>query len=495
MSSDHIRAGRLSADRSGTIASYLASMDADRWIARADLRVDMAHLLMLTRQDIVDRVSAQQVMKELLHLYRDGLPESVFDTTHEDIHAGIEGHLIDVVGLDAGGRLHIGRSRNDEVATCIRLRLREELCGLLSEINHLRAVFLSRARAETETVMPGFTHLQHAQPTTLAHWMLSYETAFTRDFGRFRDALLRINTCPLGAAAFAGTGYPLDREMTAALLGFDRPHPNSMDAVAGRDFAIEAISACSILMTAISRICEELILWSSSLVAFVNLDDAYCSTSSIMPQKKNPDTAEIMRGKTGTVTGAFFAAQEIAKGLPMSYNRDLQELTPHLWTAISATRDSVVLLAGMIETAEFNRARMKEEAGKGFSTATDLADFLVCEYNLPFRLAHHITGRAVRSGVINLETLEAAAQEMGAFSLIERGLDEQTVTAALDPQASVAMRNLPGGPAPDAINQCLVKATVDCTGDETWTTNQEKHFKAAEIKLILEAEELINHDI
>ena len=495
MSSDHIRAGRLTADRSATIALYLASMDADRWIAEADLRVDMAHLLMLARQEIVDQVSALKVMKELIHLYREGLPESVFDTSHEDIHAGIEGHLIDVVGPDAGGRLHIGRSRNDEVATCIRLRLREELCGLLSEINHLRGVFLSRAGAETETVMPGFTHLQHAQPTTLAHWMLSYESAFSRDFGRVQDALLRISSCPLGAAAFAATGYPLDREMTATLLGFDEPHPNSMDAVAGRDFALEAISASSILMTAISRICEELILWSSSFVAFVNLNDAYCSTSSIMPQKKNPDTAEIMRGKTGTVTGAFVAAQEIAKGLPMSYNRDLQELTPHLWTAISATRDSVVLLAGMIETATFNNERMKEEAGKGFSTATDLADFLVREYNLPFRLAHHITGRAVRSGSITLETLEAAAKEMGDLSLIGLGLDESTVTAALDPQASVAMRNIPGGPAPDATKQRLTVAAANLTTDQTWTDKQEEQFKTAEKNLLTQAEELINYDI
>ncbi|MCK4269632.1 MAG: argininosuccinate lyase, partial [Methanogenium sp.] len=273
MKGDPLRKGRLGGERPQEVMEFLSSMGADRWIGRADLIVDIAHLLMLEKQEIIDREAAVAVMKALLAMVDEGLPESVYDDRYEDIHAGIEANLIDSVGMDFGGRLHMGRSRNDEVATCIRLSLRREMLSRMSEINSLRQVLLDLASVHTQSVMPGFTHLQHAQPTTLAHYMLSYEQAFSRDFDRFRDTYARVNLCPLGAAAFASTGYPIDREYTADLLGFDGLVKNSMDAVSARDFALEVISDCTIIMSTVSRLCEELVVWSSGFVKFVDLND------------------------------------------------------------------------------------------------------------------------------------------------------------------------------------------------------------------------------
>lgn len=491
MKGDPLRKGRLGGERPQEVMEFLSSMGADRWIGRADLIVDIAHLLMLEKQEIIDREAAVAVMKALLAMVDEGLPESVYDDRYEDIHAGIEANLIDSVGMDFGGRLHMGRSRNDEVATCIRLSLRREMLSRMSEINSLRQVLLDLASVHTQSVMPGFTHLQHAQPTTLAHYMLSYEQAFSRDFDRFRDTYARVNLCPLGAAAFASTGYPIDREYTADLLGFDGLVKNSMDAVSARDFALEVISDCTIIMSTVSRLCEELVVWSSGFVKFVDLNDTYCSTSSIMPQKKNPDTAEIMRGKAGTVTGALTAALMIVKGLPMSYNRDLQELTPHLWTAVSETGICIRLLAGMVETAVFNVERMRSEADSGFATATELADVMVRDYGLPFRFAHGIVGRAVRNGRLDLETLEAAAEEMGGISLIECGLTEESVLHALDVDFSITVRAATGGPAPEASEALLSEKTGILSDDIAWVCDVSERINLAEEMMIKKAGELI----
>ncbi|MDD5420156.1 MAG: argininosuccinate lyase, partial [Methanomicrobiaceae archaeon] len=396
MQKDQIRQGRLADERSPEVIRFLSSMEADHWIAGADILVDMAHLLMLYRQRIIEDGAARALMAVLLDLHEHGLPECAYDNRFEDVHAGKEAYLIDRVGEEIGGRLHIGRSRNDEVATCIRIRLRDELLGRMRALLSIRKALLDTAAWHTDTVMPGFTHLQHAQPTTLAHHLLAYEQAFSRDADRLRDAFARVDRCPLGSAAFASTGFPIDREDTATLLGFSGVLANTMDAVAARDFALEAIATAAVCMTTASRLCEDLIIWSTTFAGFVHLDDAYCSSSSIMPQKKNPDTAEIMRAKAGTVAGNLTASLMIAKGLPMSYNRDLQELTPHLWQSEEATRQSLELLAGMVGSAAFDSQRMQTEAGRGFSTATDLADVLVREYGLAFRTAHRIVGRAVR---------------------------------------------------------------------------------------------------
>jgi len=466
-------------------------MDADRWIAEADLLVDMAHLLGLRRQGIIDEAPARALMAALLDLHDHGLPAEAFDERFEDIHAGKEACLIDRVGEDIGGRLHMGRSRNDEVATCIRIRLKQEIIALVRSLADLRATLLDVAAGHTETVMPGFTHLQHAQPTTLAHYLLAYEQAFSRDAARLREAYARVDVSPLGSAAFASTGFPLDRDYTARLLGFARPAANSMDAVAARDFALEVLSSIAICMTTTSRLCEELVLWSTSFFGFVQLDDAYCSSSSIMPQKKNPDVAEIMRAKAGTVAGALTAAITITKGLPMSYNRDLQELTPHLWRGVEAARESLPLLSGMIGTATFNTERMAAEAGRGFSTATELADVLVREYGLAFRTAHRIVGRAVRHGSLDLATLEGAAREAAGLSVVDLGVTQERIDAVLDPRHAVAVRTITGGPAPAAVAVQLAEQKELLARDVAWAKETETALSRAFEDLISESRRMI----
>jgi len=489
---DVVRLGRLSGERSEKMMKFLSSMRADWCIADADILVDIAHVLMLEKQRIIPGAAAGRLLAVLLAMHDEGIPEEVFDDRFEDVHAGIESLLIQVVGTENGGRLHIGRSRNDEVATCIRIKLREEVLKQMAGLLKLRRVLVAIAEQHTETAMPGFTHLQHAQPTTLAHHLLAYEQAFSRDFDRLRDAYVRVNLCPLGAAAFASTGYPVNRDLTAGLLGFDGIVANTMDAVATRDFALEVLADLTISMTNVSRLCEELVLWSSSFVRFVNLDDAFCSTSSIMPQKKNPDTAEIMRAKAGSVSGSFTAATTIVKGLPMSYNRDLQELTPHLWRAVQDAKESVRLLIDMLASAVFDPARMGEEAGKGFSTATELADSLVRAYDIPFRTAHSIVGRAVQKGSLDIPTLDAAAEEIGAgFSLGGKGLTQAQVDEALSVTHSLALRNAPGGPAPVATRGAIMEREKQLDADSALLEERLAKVAAAKDNLITGARRLV----
>ena len=471
---------------------FLSSMEADRQIADADILVDIAHVLMLDKQKINDRRVTRQILSALLVLYESGIPDEAFDTRFEDVHAGIESLLIESAGPDIGGRMHMGRSRNDEVATCIRIKLREELLKQMAALVTVRQVLLAIAVKHTESVMPGFTHLQHAQPTTLAHHLLSYEQAFSRDFDRLKDAYCRVNLSPLGAAAFASTGYPISREYTASLLGFDGLVENTMDAVATRDFALETLADLTIMMANTSRLCEELIIWSTSFVKFVTLDDAFCSTSSIMPQKKNPDTAEIMRAKSASVFGAFAGALMTVKGLPMSYNRDLQELTPNIWRGIHDAKVSLRLLADMLASAEFDTGRMKEEAGKGFSTATELADTLVRSYGLPFRTAHNIVGRAVMKGSLSLTTLEAAALEVGPkISLKKKGLTQKKIDEVLDVGYSLGLRKAPGGPAPSATKRAITGRTKQLETDSDLTDKRLAQIAKSREKLITNARRMV----
>jgi argininosuccinate lyase len=337
--------------------------------------------------------------------------------------------------------------------------------------------------------MPGFTHLQPAQPTTLAHHLLAHAAAFERDTARVLDCYARTNRAPLGAAAFAGTGYPLDRDWTAARLGFSGVLENSMDAVSSRDFALEALSAAAILTGQASRLADELVLWSSPLAGFVVLDDAYASTSSIMPQKKNPDTMELVRAKASTVAGALVAALGIVKGLPQAYNRDLQELSPHLWTGIEAARLSVRVLAGAVESATFQPERMARKAALGGATATDLADMLVREYGLPFRTAHQIVARAARDGRLDLDGLEAAARETAGISFVERGLTRERVDRALDPMESVRSRTVPGGPAPEAMRAQVASAASRLARDRAFVEGERARIDAAIDGLLEEARE------
>jgi len=492
MRTDVVRLGRLSGKRSGAMMHFLSSMQADRHIADADILVDIAHVLMLDKQKIIERGVTKQLLPALLEMYTEGIPEEAFDERFEDIHAGIESFLIEDAGPEIGGRLHIGRSRNDEVATCIRIKLREELLKQMTALLKIRKVLIALAGQHKDSVMPGFTHLQHAQPTTLAHHLLAYEQAFSRDFDRLRDAYARVNLSPLGAAAFASTGYPVNRDYTASLLGFDGLVTNTMDAVATRDFALETLADLSILMTNISRLCEELIIWSTSFVRFVTLDDAFCSTSSIMPQKKNPDIAEIMRAKSGSVFGAFSGALMTVKGLPLSYNRDLQELTPHLWRGMHDAKESLQLLSEMLASAEFNTDRMREEAGKGFSTATELADSLARAYDIPFRTAHNIVGRAVQKGDLSLATLEEATRDLDTgISLVKKGLTQTKIDKVLDPEYSISIRKAPGAPAPVAVKGAIHDRKKQLTADSALVDQKLNRLTRAKADMISKAGRLV----
>ena len=471
---------------------FLSSMHADRHIADADILVDIAHVLMLDKQKIINREVTRQLLPALIRMHDEGVPEEAFDERFEDIHAGIESFLIESAGTEIGGRLHIGRSRNDEVATCIRIRMREELLKQMASLLKIRRTLIALAEQHKDSVMPGFTHLQHAQPTTLAHHLLAYEQAFSRDFDRLRDTYARVNISPLGAAAFASTGYPVNRDYTASLLGFDGLVTNTMDAVATRDFALETLADLTILMATISRLCEELIIWSTSFVRFVSLDDAFCSTSSIMPQKKNPDIAEIMRAKSGSVFGAFSGALVTVKGLPMSYNRDLQELTPNIWRGMHDAKESLQLLSEMLASAQFDTERMKEEAGRGFSTATELADSLARAYDIPFRTAHNIVGRAVQKGSLSLATLEKAAQELDCgVSLKKKGLTQAKIDRALDPEYSISVRKAPGAPAPVAVKGAIHDRKKQIGADAAFLDQKQARITKAKTELITRARRLV----
>ena len=466
---------------------FLSSMGADRYIADADILVDIAHVLMLSRQKIIGEETTRQLLRALLGLYDNGIPEAAFDDRFEDIHAGIETLLISTTGEENGGRLHIGRSRNDEIATCLRLRVREDLTRQLSILVSLRETLIGLAEMHVDTVMPGFTHLQYAQPTTLAHHLLAHEAAFSRDFQRLAGALSRVDWCPLGAAAFASTSYPVQREFVAELLGFQGVLENTMDAVASRDFALEVLSDLSIMMSHASRVCEELVVWSSNLAGFVELDDAFCSTSSIMPQKKNPDTAEVMRAKAASVFGATVTGLGIVKALPMSYNRDLQELNPSLWRGIQDAKHSTRLLVDMLATAVFKPTVMAAEAGQGHSTATDLADMLVQKYGLAFRTAHTIVGRSIQAGSLDLAGLDEAARGIGLAPVSALGVTEGDVRDALDARSSIDRRRASGSPSTFSTKISLSARRTALDQDSRILDERVTHYSGAIQRLIGDA--------
>lgn len=434
------------------VLDFLSSREADERIFLADLLVDKAHLTMLEKQGLVSSELCSKIKAALDDLMNEG-PQAL--GPGEDVHEAIEAYVLSKVGPE-GGRMHTGRSRNDEVATCIRLALRDEMLDLMAGQLSLIGTLVRLAEKHTETIIPGFTHTQHAQPTTLAHHLLAHADAAARDLSRIEDAYARVNLSPLGAAAFASTGFEIDRKLTARLLGFDGLLENSMDAVSTRDFILETLSDLAIMMVNLSRLAEELVLWSSSEFGYLEMDNLYASTSSIMPQKKNPDTAELARGKSGSVIGSLVAALSICKALPMSYNRDLQEVTPHLWRAIDWAAGTVRILDGCLSTLKFNLERLEESSGAGFSTATEIADSLVRITKMPFRTAHSIVGRIAASGDRpGLAELDRIALEIAGFRASERGFSEEDLERALDPRSNVSLRANIGGPAPTETERMI----------------------------------------
>jgi len=427
------------------VLDYLSSRDADRRIFHSDLLVDKAHLLMLKEQNLISEEICSWIMAAIDDLMDDG-PQAL--GPGEDVHEAIEAYILQKVGPE-GGRMHTGRSRNDEVAACIRLSLREEMLSLMAGQIDLLKTMTGLAAEHTETVIPGFTHTQHAQPTTLAHHLLSHLDAAFRDLARLEEAYSRVNQSPLGAAAFASSGFKIDRNLTARLLGFEGLVENSMDAVSTRDFILEALSDLAIEMVNLSRLAEELVLWSSSEFGYLELDNLYASTSSIMPQKKNPDTAELARARAGSVLGSLVAAFSICKALPMSYNRDLQEVTPHLWRAIDWTASTVRILEGCLSSLKINKEQLEKSSGAGFSTATEIADSLVRATGMPFRMAHSIVGRIAAEGDRpDLAGVDRIALEIAGYKPSQRGFTQSDLDRALDPRSNVALRANIGGPAP-----------------------------------------------
>jgi len=456
--SDVVRRERFSG---GPARGFLSSLSADERIFRADLQVDRAHVVMLAEQGIIADDEAGEILTALAAVEEAGhdeLPDG------EDVHAAIETAVIDRVG-PVGGKMHTARSRNDEVATCLRHRLRADILALVETALAARETLCDAAAAHTEAVMPGFTHLQPAQPTTVGHYLLSYESALARDTERLLAAFDRTNRSPLGAAAFAGTTFDVDRERVADLLGFDDVIENSMDAVSARDFLAETTAAAATLATTLSGLAEDLIIFANR--GYVELANAYSSTSSIMPQKKNPDTLELVRASAGDATAGLNGLLTTLKGLPRAYNRDLQRAHGHAFDAVDAVTEATEVAAGAVATATWNEDALADAAGEGFSTATGVADLLAAG-GLPFRTAHEIVAGAaerVVAGEDELDAVAAAADEAGVD--LASYVEEAALAAALDPGESVTARDSFGGPAPDAVAGAVDRAASDIAEAET----------------------------
>ena len=447
--------GRFAEGPSAIMREINASIPFDKALWRQDIAASKAHVTMLAAQGIVSTADAATISEGLDRIAReyeaDGVPE---DWDLEDIHMTTESRLADLIGA-AAGRLHTARSRNDQVATDFRLWVRQAIDEADAGLAALQRALVMRAGEHADSVMPGFTHLQTAQPVTLGHHLMAYYEMIRRDRSRFADARARMNECPLGSAALAGTGFPIDRQATCDALGFDRPTANSLDAVSDRDFALDYLQAATQCALHLSRLAEEMILWASQPFGFIRLPDALSTGSSIMPQKKNPDAAELVRGHSGRIVGCLTALTVTMKGLPLAYSKDMQDDKPPVFEAAGLLALSIAAMTGMVANSAFDTARMRAAAEMGYATATDLADWLVREADIPFREAHHITGAAVnlaeQRGValdlLSLEDLQAIDTRIGGG-----------IFAALSVDASVAARRSYGGTAPDQVRRRVAEA-------------------------------------
>ncbi len=447
--------GRFAGGPASVMREINASIGVDKRLWREDIRASRAHAAMLASQGILTAEDARAIDEGLQQVAAEieagKLRE---DPVLEDIHMHVEHRLGELIG-DAAGRLHTARSRNDQVATDFKLFVRNSIDEAVSGIEALESVLLQRAEEHAEAVMPGFTHLQSGQPVTLGHHLLAYREMLVRDRSRFLDARARMNESPLGSAALAGTGFDLDREKTANSLGFDRPTANSLDAVSDRDFAVDYLHAAALCSVHLSRLAEEIILWASQPFGFVKLPDAWSTGSSIMPNKRNPDAAELVRGHSARIVGDLVALLVLLKGLPLAYAKDLQDDKPPLFDAHDLLELSLAAMAGMMADLEFVPERMRAIAAAGHATATDLADWLVSQAGVPFREAHHISGRAVA-------TAEAAGKSLDELTLddlraVDARIDERALLH-LSVEASVAARRSAGGTAPERVREAVATA-------------------------------------
>ena len=453
--------GRFAEGPAAVMRVINASLPFDKRMWREDVAGSRAHVAMLGRQGIVSPEDAAAIgdgLERVAAGYEaDGVPE---DLALEDIHMLTEARLAEAIGPVAG-RLHTARSRNDQVATDFRLWVRGAIDETLAALDAFQRALLARAEEHADSVMPGFTHLQSAQPVTLGHHLMAYHEMAARDVSRFRDARVRMNRCPLGSAALAGTGFPIDRDATAEALGFDGPTRNSLDAVSDRDFALDYLQAATQCSLHLSRLAEEFVLWASQPFGFVSLSDQWSTGSSIMPQKRNPDAAELVRGHAGRITGCLVSLTVTMKGLPLAYSKDMQDDKPPVFDAHDLLALSLAAMTGMVESATFRTDRMRGLAESGFSTATDLADWLVREAGMPFREAHHVTGRAVaRAEALGVRLDQVPLADLRA---IDPRID-QRVYDVLSVDASVASRTSFGGTAPANVRAAIAAARTELQG-------------------------------
>nr|WP_314257059.1 argininosuccinate lyase [uncultured Devosia sp.] len=453
--------GRFATGPDAIMEEINASIGFDQRLFRQDIAGSIAHATMLAETGILtqeDRDAIIAGLNEVLAEIESG--SFTFSRALEDIHMNVESRLREKIG-DAAGRLHTARSRNDQVATDFKLYVRDTIDTLVIQVTTLQLALVNKAEQEAETIMPGFTHLQSAQPVTLGHHLLAYVEMLGRDAGRLLDARKRLNESPLGSAALAGTPYPIDRHMTAEKLGFDRPTANSLDAVSDRDFILETLAAASICAMHLSRFAEEMVIWSSAQFGFVRLSDKFTTGSSIMPQKRNPDAAELVRAKIGRILGALTALLVVMKGLPLAYSKDMQEDKEVAFDALDSLSLSLAAMTGMVGDMKANHERMRVSAAAGFSTATDIADWLVRELNIPFRDAHHITGQIVALAESKNCGLEGLTIE--DFKTVDERIDSR-VHKVLTVEASVAARKSYGGTAPANVLTQAARWKTELTG-------------------------------
>ena len=457
----NLRGGRLQKKMDEEAAKFTSSLESDHHIFHADIKCNIAHTRMLAQEGIIDEKTAHKIIKVLEELEKEGIEALKLDPSVEDIHMAIEEYVTEKIGEEAGF-MHTGKSRNDQVATDLRLALKEKIREIQKELLNFIKVLARMAKDHKETIIVGYTHLQHAQVTTFAHHLLAYAHAFKRDYERLKDTYKRVDVNPLGSAALTTTSFPINRKLTTRLLGFSDYMENSMDAVSSRDFIAETIFDLSMIAANLSRICEEIILWSTYEFRLIELADEFSSTSSIMPQKKNSDVAEIARARTSNLYSNLMSVLGILKGLPYTYNRDLQEITPHLWDALGTCYDMICIIRRMLSTIKVDSERGFELAVSNFATATDLADAIVMEKKIPFRTAHQIVGRLInhliKEGLspldVNSSLVDKVSEEIIGKKL---ELDDDIIRRALDPRENVKRRNVPGGPSPRMVEASIKK--------------------------------------
>ncbi|WP_010278657.1 argininosuccinate lyase [Paenibacillus senegalensis] len=462
--------GRFTKKTDQLVEEYTASITFDKELAEEDIQGSLAHVTMLGQCGIVPAEDVETIksgLNKVLERIRSGSLE--FSVEDEDIHMNIEKALIEEIG-PVGGKLHTGRSRNDQVATDMHLYLRQRVVEFVGMLQKLQESLIGQAKANLDTILPGYTHLQRAQPILFAHHLMAYFEMFQRDIERLQDSYKRINVLPLGAGALAGTTFPIDRHLVAQQLGFDRVYENSLDAVSDRDFILEFLSNASMIMMHLSRLCEEMVLWSSTEFSFVELDDAFCTGSSIMPQKKNPDVAELVRGKTGRVYGNLVGLLTVLKALPLAYNKDMQEDKEGMFDTVKTLQGALQLFAPMVATMQVNRDRMRQAVNQDFSNATDIADYLVNK-NLPFRQAHEIIGKTVLYCIQNKKyLLDLSLEEFKSFS----ELFDEDIYDVLQPEQVVNARNVYGGTAAPQVSAAIERAGEKCLQTASWV---EQHLK------------------